>query len=77
MPKAVKRACVKRRRVGEEGGVGRIGAGPAAFDIVDAERVERQRDRALVLDREVDALRLRAVAQRGVEQIDAFLRVIA
>ena len=37
MPKAVKRRGLERRRVSEERRVGRIGAGPAAFDVVDAE----------------------------------------
>ena len=62
----------QRRALGEESGVGRIGAGPAAFDVIDAQRVERQRDLALVLDGEIDALRLRPVAQGGVEEIEAF-----
>src|SRR4029079_6921139 len=53
-------------------GVGRIGAGIAAFDIVDAEFVEHAGDDLLVMQREVDAVGLRAVAQRGVEQIKAF-----
>ena len=30
------------------------------------------RDRELVVEREVDAVGLRAVAQRGVEEIEAF-----
>ncbi len=64
------RMC-QRRRIGEELRVGRVGAGEAALDVVEAEAVQRQRDLALVLDREVDTLRLRAVAQRGVEQIEA------
>src|SRR6185312_8093820 len=59
------------RRLSEKAGVGRIGAGPAALDIVDAGAVERLRDRLLVLHAEIDALRLRAVAQRRVEEIDA------
>ena len=71
MPKAVKRARFERRTFGEEGRVGGIGAGPAAFDVIDAQAVERQRDLALVLDREIHALGLRAVAQSGVENIEA------
>src|SRR5690606_5404099 len=58
----------------EERGVGVVGARVAAFDVVEAEPVEQRRDAALVLDRKVDARRLRAVAQRGVEQVEAFLR---
>ena len=56
----------------EQLGVGRIGAGIAALDIVDAELVEHARDGELVGEREVDAVGLRAVAQRGVEQIETF-----
>ena len=56
----------------EELGVGRIGAGIAALDIVDAELVEHAGDRELVVEREIDAVRLRAVAQRGVEEIESF-----
>ena len=56
----------------EQFGVGRVGAGIAALDIVDAEIVEHARDGDLVGEREVDAVGLRAVAQRGVEEIEAF-----
>src|SRR5690606_12229933 len=54
----------------EEGRVGRVSARIAALDIVDAELVEHGRDRDLVLDGEVDAWRLLAVAQRRVEKKD-------
>ena len=57
----------------EEFGVERIGARIAALDIVDAEPVEHGGDVALVVEREVDAGGQRAVAHRGVEQIEAFL----
>ncbi len=57
----------------EEGVVGRVGAGIAALDIVDAEVVEQARHQHLVLERKVDAVGLRAVAQRRVEQVEAFL----
>ena len=40
MPNAVKRAWSSFGFVGKEFGVGRIGAGIAALDIVDAEFVE-------------------------------------
>ena len=56
----------------KEFGIGRIGAGIAALDIVDAEFVEHPGDQLLVVQREIDAVGLRAVAQRGVEQIEAF-----
>src|SRR5262249_44412574 len=56
----------------EEGGVGRVGAGIAALDIVDAERVEQRGNGDLVLDGEVDAGRLLTVAQRGVEEVKSF-----
>ena len=54
----------------EEVRVGRIGSGVAALDVVDADLVERARDQPLVLEREIDASRLRAVAQRRVEQVE-------
>ena len=57
----------------EQFGIGRIGARIAALDIIDAELVEHAGNRQLVGQREVDAIGLRAVAQRGVEQIEAFL----
>ena len=57
-------------RIGEEAVVGRIGAGPAALDVVDAQQVELARDRDLVGDGEVDALGLGAVSQGGVEEIE-------
>ncbi len=71
MPNAVKVARKSPVRA-EQLGVGRVRAGIAALDVVDAEVVEHRGDRELVVQREVDAVRLRAVAQRGVEEIDAF-----
>ena len=59
-------------RLGEQLRVGRVGAGIAALDIVDAEVVEHARDGQLVVEREIDAVGLRAVAQRGVEEVEAF-----
>src|SRR4030095_3049228 len=56
----------------EQLGVGRIGARIAAFHVIDAEIVKQAGDRELVVEGEVDAVRLRAVAQRGVEEIEAF-----
>jgi hypothetical protein len=56
----------------EEFRVERIGAGIAALHIIDAEIIEHPRDLALVLKGEVDARGLRAVAQGGVEEIEAF-----
>src|SRR5262249_16126395 len=53
-------------------GVDRIGTGVAALDIVDAEFIEHGGDRELVAEREIDAVGLRAIAQRGVEEIEAF-----
>ncbi|MGY3410755.1 hypothetical protein ACVWZV_006868 [Bradyrhizobium sp. GM5.1] len=65
---------MRKLRLGaEELGVGRIGAGIAALDIVDAEFIEHLGDDLLVGQREIDAVGLRAVAQRGVEQIEALL----
>ncbi len=73
MPKAVK-VVSNLRSVAEQFGVGRIGARIAAFDIVDSELVEHAGNRQLVGEREIDAIRLRAVAQRRVEEIEALLR---
>ena len=56
---------------GEELGVARVGAGPAALDEAHAEVVQVPGDGQLVRDGEVDALALRAVAQRGVEDMEA------
>ena len=71
MPKATNLAFCELRRIGEEAVVGRIGAGPAALDVVDAQQVELARDRGLVGHGEIHALGLRAVSQGGVEEIDA------
>ena len=54
------------RRALEKRGVDRVRAGIAALDIVDAQRVEPLRDDALVLQRKIDAQRLRPVAERRV-----------
>ncbi len=62
---------VLRALLGEEARIERVRAGIPALDIVEPEAVEQRRDRALVLEREVDARRLRAVAQRRVEEIEA------
>jgi hypothetical protein len=51
--------------------VGRVRARPAGLDVIDAEVVQLVRDGQLVADREVDALRLLAVAQRAVVEKDA------
>ncbi len=58
------------RRIGEEAVVGRIGARPAALDVVDAEKIELARDGGLVGHGEIHALGLGAVAQGGVEEIE-------
>src|SRR6202008_4204319 len=55
----------------KEFGVERIGAGIATLDIVDTEFIQQLRDDMLVGQGEVDTVGLRAVAQRGVEQIEA------
>ena len=56
---------------GEELGVPGVGARPAALDEAHAEVVQVPGDGQLVRDGEVDALALRAVAQRGVEDMEA------
>src|SRR5215831_12036184 len=48
----------------------RVGPRPAAFDVVDAEGVERLRERELVGQTQVDALTLGAVPQSGVVNLD-------
>jgi hypothetical protein len=58
---------LERRRIGEEAVVGRIGARPAAFDVVDAQKVELARDRDLVRHGEIDALG-RAPSRRVVSK---------
>ena len=56
----------------EKVAVGRVGAGPAALDIVDADPVERMGDLHLVGDGELHALRLLAVAKGRVVEVEAF-----
>ena len=56
----------------EEFGIGRIGTRIAAFDIIHAEIIQHRRNRDLVLNGKINARRLLAVAQRGVEEVDAF-----
>ena len=71
MPKATNFAFWKVGRIGEEAVVGRVGARPAALDIVDAQQVELARNRHLVGDGKVDALGLGAIAKGRVEQVEA------
>ena len=54
----------------EELRVLRVGAGPAALDVVHAEVVELLGDAQLVLHRRRHALDLQAVAEGGVEHLD-------
>src|SRR5476649_790913 len=56
-------------RLGKQRGVGRVGAGIAALDVIDAEIVQEPHDAELIGEREVDAVHLRTVAQRRVEEI--------
>ena len=60
-------------RIGEERVVGGVGAGPTSLHVIDAETVQRLSDRHLVGGAEVDALGLRAVAQRGIVKVDALI----
>jgi hypothetical protein len=62
MPKATNDAVLVRFSA-KKRGVGRIGAGIAALDIIDAELVEHPGNGDLVLDRKIDAGRLLAVTQ--------------
>jgi hypothetical protein len=66
MPKAVKVAR-ERRWLGKKLGVGRICAGISTLNVIDTEIVEQNGDALLVVQREIDTIRLRAVAQRRVE----------
>ena len=68
-PRHAERGDFRARRplFSKEARIGRIGAGIAGLDIIDAELVEHARDRKLVGKREIDAVGLRAVAQRGIE----------
>jgi hypothetical protein len=58
--------------LGEQLRVGRVRARIAGLDIVDAELVQHARDGELVVEREIDTVGLRAVAQGGVEEVKAF-----
>ena len=71
MPKAVSRARPSVGAASKKRAVGGVGAGPAALDVVDAEAVQRLGRSALVVDGEVDALALLAVAERGVVEVEA------
>ncbi len=56
--------------MGEEAVVDRIGARPAALDVVDPELIEQLGNRHLVGDGEIHPVGLAAVAQGGVVQIE-------
>ena len=60
----------ERARAAEELDV--LGVRPwiSALDEVDAEAVEQLGNLQLVLDREAEALALRPITQRGVEEVD-------
>src|SRR5690606_30283834 len=60
-----------RALVLKELGIDRIGARIAALDIVDTQVLKQADDGNLVLKRELDAGRLGAVAQGGVEEVEA------
>ena len=51
--------------------VGRIRPRPAALDVIDAQSLQRRSNLQLFSGRELHALRLLAVAQSGVEEIEA------
>ena len=61
------------RRRGEKGIVCRVGAGPAALDVIDANLVQRGGNRDLVGLREVDTAGLSPVAERRIEQPDPII----
>src|SRR5206468_8322225 len=60
------------RFLGEEFGVGGVGAGIAALDIIDAEFVEHSGYKLFVAQREIDPVGLGTVPQRRVKEIKAF-----
>lgn len=60
---------------GEELGVARVGAGPAALDEAHPEVVQVPCDGQLVRHGEVDALTLRAVAQGRVEDVERIVEL--
>ena len=70
-PEGAQLRMAQQRRLDEERIVGRIGPGPAALDVVDPEPVKLPGDPQLVGDGEVDALRLGAVAEGGVVEVQA------
>ncbi len=55
---------------GEEFDVPRIGSGPASLDIIHAKALELSGNAQLVIDREMDPLPLRAVAEGGIVDFD-------
>jgi hypothetical protein len=59
----------------EELGVLGVGPRPAALDVAHTQAVELPGNGELVRDREVQALLLRAVAQRGVVDVERALQV--
>ena len=66
------KGCFCRTLSGEKFGVGRIGTGIAALNIVDAQFIEHPGNVDLVSNGKVDTGRLLAIAQRRVEKVDAF-----
>jgi hypothetical protein len=73
-PEGDQRGVVERELAvggaGEELGVLRVRAGPAALDVGDAELVHAAGDPQLVVDRQRHPLALGAVAQRRVVQVE-------
>ena len=57
---------------GEEFGVEGIGPRIAALDVIDAELIEPSCDIELVVERKIDAGRLRTITQRRVEESETF-----
>ena len=63
--------ALKTRIGGKKLGIGGVGAGPAALDIIDAQLIQRGGNPALIGNGKVHALCLRTIPQGGVEQEDA------
>ncbi len=64
------RACIRARI--KKRAIGRVGTGPAAFDVIDPQRVQSFCNRLFFLDRKLDALGLLPIAQSRIIEVKAF-----
>jgi len=63
-------STLERGKIAEKRIVGGIGSGPATLNVVDPQPVQLASNNLLVGHAEIDTLRLRAIAQRGVQQVN-------